>query len=97
VKEILNHDWDAPTVICRACVEAQHAELFKSDLAAFPPEFPKFAPIYSQQRENTQWVTWKMSCREFVNLDYPGCFENFTQELLKLGDPERTRIIFWFI
>lgn len=40
---------------------------------------------------NETTITWKETYREFV-----GGTEWFMEDLLKLGSPDKVRIIFWF-
>jgi hypothetical protein len=64
--------------------------LFKGS-ASFPKEFPNNKEgIYLFSREGRTEVSWVESYREFV-----GCVDWFIGELLKLGNPNEVRIIFW--
>lgn len=96
VGEIINYKWDSEFVMYRACVDKKYAPLFH-ERSPFPDAFPKGASIYYTQQPGTDWVSWKSSCREFVNLDHETCLEDFIEELLKLGEPDKVRIIFWFL
>jgi hypothetical protein len=95
-KEIIDYPWDEKFVIYRACVNKKYASLF-NECCPFPQAFPSEASIFHRQQADTVWVSWRSSCREFVNLDHETCLEDFIDELKKLGEPDKVRIIFWFL
>lgn len=96
VKEVIDYGWDDKFATYRACVNKKYASLF-DECCPFPETFPTGASIYHTQQPDTVWVSWRSSYREFVNLDYDTCLEDFIDELIKLGDPSEVRIIFWFL
>ena len=93
VQEIIDFDWDNQFVIHEAYVELENTHLFHEDKNFPYNSFPKNGRFaYIQQKDiKLSLVRWKESYREFV-----GCYEWLIEELLKLGDPKKMRVIFWF-
>lgn len=93
VQEIIDFDWDNQFVIHEHYVEPENAHLFHKNNNFPYDNFPKDAMLaYIQQKDKQlSLVRWKESYREFV-----GCSEWLIEELLKLGDPQKVRVIFWF-
>lgn len=89
VQEVINYDWNRKFPLCKGYINSQYAYLF-SNSAPFPKNLPDDEPVYKTERDNTTEVSWVESYR-----DYVGCGDWFIEELLKLGDPEKVRIIFW--
>lgn len=89
VQEVIDYDWDRKFPPRTGYVKNQYAHLFCSS-ASFPDAFPDDEPVYYRKKEGYTEVSWVQSYREFV-----GCADWFIEELLKLGNPEEVRIIFW--
>ena len=89
VQEVINYDWNRKFPPCKGYVNNQYACLF-GDSAPFPKDLPDDEPVYKTARDNTTEVSWVESYR-----DYVGCGDWFIEDLLKLGDPDKVRIIFW--
>jgi len=89
VQEVIDYDWDRKFPPCTGYVKNQYAHLFCSS-ASFPDALPDDEHVYVRKREGDTEVSWVESYREFV-----GCVDWFIEELLKLGNPEEVRIIFW--
>jgi hypothetical protein len=89
VQEVIDYDWNRKFPPCTGYVKSQYAHLFCSS-AFFPDDLPDNEPVYMTKKEGTTEVLWLESYREFV-----GCVDWFIEELLKLGNPEGARIIFW--
>ncbi|MGB5966852.1 MAG: hypothetical protein WBG70_00875 [Spirulinaceae cyanobacterium] len=89
VQEVIDYDWDKKFPPCTGYVKREYAYLFNSS-TPFPNDFPDDTPVYMSQEEGTTEVTWIESYRDFV-----GCVDWFIEELMKLGNPEKTRVIFW--
>ena len=99
VQEIIDYDWDNQFVSYRAYVNSKYASLFKDDedfpYNKFPSEekldftFDYCLEEYESQPE-IQLVSWRTSYRDYVESS-----EVFIDKLLKLGDPELVRIVFW--
>jgi len=51
---------------------------------------PKNKPVYKYKKDNTTEVSWVDTYR-----DYVGCVEWLIEELLKLGNPKKVRVILW--
>lgn len=89
VQEVIDYDWDRKFPLCTGYVKSQYAHLFCSS-ASFPDALPDDGSVYFRKKEGDTEVSWVESYREFV-----GCVDWFIEELLKLGNPEEVRIIFW--
>jgi hypothetical protein len=89
VQEVIDYDWDKKFPLCTGYVKSQYASLFEGS-ASFPENFPVDENIYLFKEKDTIEVSWMESYREFV-----GCADWFIGELLKLGNPNEVRIIFW--
>lgn len=94
-QEVIDYDWDGQYVKQWAYVKHQYADLFDGD-SAFPIAFPDGESLYFvlpnwKQEPGTTEVSWVTSYR-----DYIGCSEEFIEALLKLGEPNEIRIVFWF-
>ena len=89
VQEVIDYDWDRKFPPWTAYVKNQYSCLFDS-LAPFPESFPNDEFLYLFDGEGRTEVSWVESYREFV-----GSIDWFLEELLKLGEPEKVRIIFW--
>lgn len=89
VQEVIDYDWDRRFPPCTGYVRSEYAPLFCTS-ASLPDGFPDDEDIHFVEREGTTKVSWAESYRDFV-----GCIDEFIEELLKLGDPEEVRIIFW--
>jgi hypothetical protein len=89
VQEVIDYDWDRKFPTFTGYVKSQYASLF-SVLGFFPEDFPDEEKIYMHKGEDRTEISWVQSYREFV-----GYGDWFIGELLKLGDPNKVRIIFW--
>ncbi len=89
VQEVVDYDWDRKFPPFTGYVKSQYASLF-SALDSFPEDFPEEEEIYMQKGEGRTEISWVQSYREFVGYE-----DWFIEELLKLGDPKKVRIIFW--
>jgi hypothetical protein len=89
VQEVIDYDWDRKFPLCMGYVKSQYAHLFCNS-ASFPEDFPDDERVYTTKIEGTTEISWVESYRNFV-----GCVDWFIEELLKLGNPEEVRIIFW--
>ena len=89
VQEVIDYDWDRKFPPWTAYVKNQYSSLFNS-LAPFPESFPNDEFLYPLDGEGRTEVSWVESYREFI-----GSVDWFIEELLKLGEPEKVRIIFW--
>jgi hypothetical protein len=89
VQEAIDYDWDRKFSPSIGYVKSQYAHLFCSS-TSFLDDLPDDEPVSMTKKEGTTEVSWVESYREFV-----GCVDWFIDELLKLGNPEEVRIIFW--
>ena len=89
VQEIIDYDWNKKFPPCIGYVKNQYVHLFDGS-ACFPDSLPDEESVYMMKKEGTTDVSWVESYRDFV-----GCVDWFIEELLKLGNPEQVRIIFW--
>lgn len=93
VQEIIDFDWDNQFIIHEAYVERENTHLFNKG-NNFPHDtFPENGILaYKQQKDRElSLVCWRESYREFVEYS-----EWLIEELIKLGDPQKVRVIFWF-
>ena len=90
VQEVVDYDWDRKFPAFTGYVRSQYASLF-SALGSFPEDFPDEEKIFMHKGEGRTEISWVQSYREFVGYDG----DWFIGELLKLGDPNEVRIIFW--
>jgi len=89
VQEVIDYDWDKKFPPCTGYAKREYAHLFDSS-TSFPDNFPHNESVYMCHKEGTTEISWIESYRDFV-----GCSDWFIGELIKLGDPENIRIIFW--
>ncbi|BAY12694.1 hypothetical protein [Calothrix sp. NIES-2098] len=89
VQEVIEYDWDRKFPPCTGYVNSRYASLFQNS-APFPQDLPDDEPVYKNKKENTTEVLWVDTYRYYV-----GCVDWFIEELLKLGNPEEVRILFW--
>lgn len=89
VQEVIDYNWDKKFPPWTGYVKRQYASLFK-DSGSFPEDFPDDEGVYPNPGKNRGEVSWIESYREFV-----GYGDWFIEELLKLGNPQEVRIIFW--
>ena len=89
VQEVIDYDWDRKFPPWIGYVKNQYALLFSSS-SSFPENFPEDERIYIFDGEGRTEISWVENYREFV-----GCVDWFIEELLKLGNPKKVRIIFW--
>ncbi len=90
VQEVIDYDWNKKFPPWIGYVKSQYASLFSG--LSFPENFPEDEEIYIFDEKGRTEISWVENYREFV-----GCIDVdwFVEELLKLGNPKETRIIFW--
>lgn len=95
VQEIIDFEWNHQFVTQKAYVKNQYDSLFGND-KDFPDCFPQSESLYYflpnwKQEPDTKLVSWKTSYKDYVR-----CSEWLIEELLKLGDPKKVRVVFLF-